>query len=222
MKGSASLIILSGPSGCGKDTVLNEVRKHVGGIGKTISCTTRGPRSKKGGGYEQHGVDYFFISCEEFEEKIRQGGFLEYANVHGDWYGTPADYIEKLKDDGHEFIILNIEDAGADQVKALYPEAVSVFVLPPDATELRRRLIGRDSEPSQKQEERYEKGKAQMKRAYDYDYVVMNDDVERAAKDIMYILYAVRCRAILHRELIDRVNASYAEADKAIAEGKLK
>ena len=105
MKGSASLIILSGPSGCGKDTVLAEVRKHVGGIGKSISCTTRDPRPKEGGGYEQHGVDYFFISCEEFEEKIRQGGFLEYANNHGDWYGTPADYIEKLENDGEKVIL---------------------------------------------------------------------------------------------------------------------
>ncbi len=205
-----NLVIISAPSGCGKDTIIEKVCGRLGGIGVSISCTTRAARRKKDGTYERHGVDYFFIGKSEFEERIRENGFLEYADVKGDLYGTPRAYIEKLRDDGHDVIILNIENDGAAQVKANNPDAVSVFILPPDAQELRRRLVERKSETAEQIERRMAKSTEQMKTAYDYDYVVMNDDLETAVQDVIHIICTVRRRTMLHKELIDRINATFA------------
>ena len=204
-----NLVIISAPSGCGKDTIIEAVCKRLGGVGVSVSCTTRKARPKKDGTYEQHGVDYFFVEKSEFEERIREDGFLEYADVKGDFYGTPRAYVEQLREDGHDIVILNIENDGAAQVKTKYPDAVSIFILPPDAQELRRRLVGRKSETPEQIERRMAKSTEQMKTAYDYDYVVMNDTLENAVEDVIHILCAVRRRTLLHRELIDRVYATF-------------
>ena len=211
MERNSSLVIISGPSGCGKDTIIEKVLQRMSGIGVSISCTTRSPRKKGKNSMEQHGVDYFFVSQEEFAERIRANGFLEYANNKGDFYGTPRDYVEKLYKDGNDIVLLNIENLGAAQVKAIEPTVVSIFILPPSAQELRRRLIGRKTEPMDKVEKRYQKGMEQMQMAYVYDYAVMNDDLDTAVEQVVHILQAVRCRTMLHKELIDRVNATFIE-----------
>lgn len=161
-----NLVIISAPSGCGKDTIIEKVCQRLDGIGVSISCTTRKARQKKDGTYEQHGVDYFFIEKPEFEASIRENGFLEYADVKGDLYGTPRAYVEKLINDGNDIIILNIENDGAAQVKATNPDAVSIFILPPSARELRRRLVDRKSETPEQIERRMIKSTEQMKTAY--------------------------------------------------------
>ena len=149
-----SLVIISAPSGCGKDTIIEKVCQRLDGIGVSISCTTRDPRPKSDGSYEQHGVDYFFMKRPEFEKRICQNGFLEYANNKGELYGTPRSYVEKLRDEGKDIIILNIENQGAAQIKAMDPTAVSIFILPPSAQELRRRLVDRKSETPEQVEKR--------------------------------------------------------------------
>jgi len=206
-----SLIVISAPSGCGKDTIIERVCQRMQGIGVSISCTTRDPRPKSDGSYEQHGVDYFFIKRPEFEERICQNGFLEYANNKGDLYGTPRDYVEKLQDEGNDIIVLNIENQGAAQVKAIDPTAISIFILPPSAQELRRRLINRKSETPEQVEKRMAKGKEQMQMAYIYDYVVMNDNLEDAVDDVVHIISTVRRRTMLHKELIDQINATFTD-----------
>lgn len=205
--------LISGPSGSGKDSVIEKVMQRLSGIGLSISCTTRGPRLKqKEGIYEQHGVDYFFYDKPEFEELIRCNAFLEYANNKGDWYGTPREYVEKLCRDGNDVIILNIENEGMAQMKALNPMAVSIFILPPSAQELRRRLIGRKSgETPEDIERRFEKGREQLRMAYAYDYVVLNDDLEKAAQEVASIICAMRRRTMLHKKLIDEINATFIE-----------
>lgn len=202
-----SLVLISAPSGCGKDTIIEKVCQRLGGIGVSISCTTRGPRIKTDGTYEKHGVDYFFLERPEFEERIRQNGFWEYTDNRGDLYGTPREYVEKLIEEGHDVIVLNIENEGMAQIKALDPTAI--FILPPSAQELRRRLVGRKSETPERVESRMVKGTEQMRKAYDYDYVVLNDDLETAVEDMVHIISAVRRRTMLHEELIDRINATF-------------
>lgn len=206
-----SFVVISAPSGCGKDTIIEKVCRRLDGIGVSISCTTRKPRPKNDGSYEQHGVDYFFIKRPEFEEHISQNGFLEYANNKGDLYGTPRAYVEKLRDDGNDIIIPNIENQGAAQIKATDPTAVSIFILPPSAQELRRRLVDRKSETLEQVEKRMAKGKEQMQMAYAYDYVVMNDDLVAAVEDVVHIICTVRRRTMLHKELIDQINATFVE-----------
>lgn len=205
-----NLVIISAPSGCGKDTIIEKVTQRLGGIGVSISCTTREARRKKDGAYEQHGVDYFFIEKPEFEARIREDGFLEYADVEGDLYGTSRAYVEKLISDGNDVIILNIENEGAAQVRATNPDAVSIFILPPSAQEVRRRLVERQSETPEQIEKRMIKSTEQMKTAYNYDYVVLNDDLETAVRDVVHIICAVRCRTRLHNELITQVHATFA------------
>lgn len=206
-----SLVIISAPSGCGKDTIIEKVCQRLNGIGISISCTTRKARQKKDGSYEQHGVDYFFMEKPEFEARIRENGFLEYADVKGDLYGTPRVYVEKLISDGNNVIILNIENEGAAQVKAANPDAVSIFILPPSAQELRRRLVERNSETTEQIEKRMIKSAEQMKAAYSYDYVVLNDDLEVAVQEVIYIISAVRKRTTLHKALLDQINATFEQ-----------
>jgi len=206
-----NLVIISAPSGCGKDTIIEKVCQRLDGIGVSISCTTREARKKKDGTYEQHGVDYFFMEKPEFEARIREDGFLEYADVKGDLYGTPRAYVEKLISDGNDVIILNIENEGAAQIKATHPDAASIFILPPSAQELRRRLVDRKSETPEQIERRMAKSTEQMKTAYNYDYVVMNDDLETAVQDVVHIICTIRRRTMLHKELIDQINATFAD-----------
>lgn len=205
-----SLVIISAPSGCGKDTIIKEVCKRLDHIGVSISCTTRPPRKKKETGlFEQEGVDYFFIEKDEFEAKIQQNGFLEYASFNGKWYGTPCDYVDRLRAEGNDIVILNIENRGAMQVKAVDPTAVSIFILPPSAHELRQRLIDRKSETVEEIENRMIQNTEQVKTAYPYDYVVMNDVLEDAIQEVVHIICAVRRRTHLHKELIDQVSATF-------------
>ena len=160
-------------------------------------------------------MDYFYIGKPDFEERICENGFLEYADVKGDLYGTPHAYVEKFISDGIDVVILNIKNDGSSQVKATHPDAVSSFILPPSVQELRLRLVDRKSETSEQIETRMVKSTEQMKTAYAYGYVVLNDDLEMAAQDVAHIICLVHNRTMLHKELIDQINATFAQLESA-------
>lgn len=205
-----TLVVISGPSGCGKDTVIKEVLKRLPGTALSVSCTTRA-RRKNNGEWETEGVDYYFIDQETFRRRIREGDFLEYAENKGELYGTPRAELEMLAAAGNDVILLNLENEGAAQIKAMDPTVTTVFLLPPDGKTLRSRLIGRASDTPEERLKRLEKGREQLRMAYMYDYVVMNDELSVAVQDVIHIICAVRRRTQLHKRLIDEVNASLAE-----------
>ena len=203
-------IVLSGPSGVGKGTICEEIVRRMPDMGVSISTTTRAPRPKKDGSMEQNGVEYFFANKETFEKKVREGGFLEHAYVHGNYYGTSREYVEQLKKAGKD-VILEIDMQGAFQVKADDPSAVAVFILPPEKSELRARLEGRHSETPETLEKRMKDAGRHMPLAYTYDYVVLNDDLETAVNDVIGIIEAARRRTSLNKETIDQINKSFQE-----------
>ncbi|NLC95322.1 MAG: guanylate kinase [Bacilli bacterium] len=183
------LIVISGPSGVGKGTVrkaLFELGKH--NLEYSVSMTTRPPREG-----EKDGVDYYFVSREEFEQRIKEGKFLEYAEFVGNYYGTPLDYVEESLAKGKE-VVLEIEVQGALQVREKMPDAVFIFIAPPSRQALRERLMKRATEPEEVINQRMEKAEREIHMAYKYDYIVVNDTVENAADRIMAIIRAEHAR----------------------------
>ncbi len=179
------LIILSGPSGVGKGTVRKIVMRDKSlNLAYSISMTTREPRAK-----EKDGVDYFFVSNEVFEENVANGNLLEHAEFVGNKYGTPSDYVEKLRNEGKN-VILEIEVNGAKQVLAKIDkkDRVTIFLLPPSIEELESRIRHRRSETEDVIQARLEKAKREMSEQNKYDYVVVNDTVNRAASAIKSII----------------------------------
>lgn len=177
------LIVFSGPSGVGKGTV----RKYFQAdpelkITYSISMTTRQPR--KG---EVDGVDYFFVTRERFEEAIQNGELLEYAEFVGNYYGTPFDYVEKLRNEGKN-VLLEIEVQGMLQIKEKCPDALTIFIVPPSMKELERRIRGRKSESEKVIQERLAKAEKEMLLEKEYEFVVCNDDVLRAASEVASII----------------------------------
>lgn len=179
------LIILSGPSGVGKGTVRKKVMEDLSlNLVYSISMTTRQPRNK-----EQDGVDYFFVSQEDFQKNVDNGNMLEWAYFVGNYYGTPKDYVEKLRSEGKN-VFLEIEVDGARQVmqKCQGSDVFSIFLIPPSLEALESRIRGRKSESEEIIHERLEKAKREMGLKYHYHYVVLNDDVDRAANEIQSII----------------------------------
>ncbi len=203
-------VVISGPSGVGKGTIVSEVLSRMKDVGVSISSTTRAPRPRQDGTMEENGKEYFFLTHEAFEEKLAEQGFLEHAYVHGNYYGTSRDYVEELKREDKD-VILEIEMQGAMQVRADDPETVSIFILPPERDELRARLVGRGSETEEAVEKRMKDAAGQMAMAYGYDYVVVNDDLETAVADVIGIIRAARHRTYLNKPLLDQINKTFQE-----------
>ena len=177
------LIILSGPSGVVKGTVREVLFQDESlNLAYSISMTTRLPRVG-----EQDGVQYFFVTKEQFEQKIAEDGFLEYATFVGNYYGTPKDYVEKLLNDGKN-VVLEIEVQGALQVMAKCPEALTIFLVPPSMEELEKRIRGRRSEEEDIVRQRLDKAKKEIATKDEYKYVVCNDDVQVAKDKIAKII----------------------------------
>ena len=183
------LIVLSGPSGSGKGTVLRELLKEEENIFLSVSATTRSPRPG-----EENGVHYFFLSREEFEAEIANDGMLEHACYCENYYGTPKKPVFDRCDNGQD-VILEIEVQGAMQVLEKQKEAVSIFIMPPSLTELRERLIGRQTEDMETVERRLATALEEMKYAKRYDYIVVNDSIQEAVKDIKAILQAEKLKS---------------------------
>ena len=184
------LFIISAPSGSGKSTLVSELRKQVTGVDFSISWTTRCPR-----GSEEHGREYLFTTRVEFDRMIKEGKFLEYAEVFGNYYGTPRQALEDARKQGHD-LILDIDVQGATQVRRGLPEAVSVFVLPPNPKVLRTRLRNRSRAEGQVNEaelyRRLSEASREIEKYRDYSYVLVNDILDRAVAQLEAIVLAER------------------------------
>lgn len=179
---AGNLFIVSGPSGAGKGTLVRALLARVPDLWLSISSTTRDPRPG-----EQEGVHYFFLSRKEFDRKVESGGFLEWAEVHANRYGTSRDVVERKIAEGRQ-VVLEIDPQGAQQVKERMPESVLIFVNAPDLDELRRRLEGRGSETNDQIEARMARAIEEMELAGTYDFVITNDDVARATDELVGII----------------------------------
>ena len=199
MANKGLLVVLSGPSGSGKGTVLKTLLTGNGGHRLSVSATTRAPRPG-----EADGREYYFISREKFMQMAEAGEMLETAEYCGNCYGTPAAPIEKWTSEGSN-VILEIEVQGGAQVKRKRPDSVGIFILPPSLKELERRLKKRGTESSEAVCKRLEAAQREIAEARNYDYVVVNDTVEKAAEQICEILRAEKCRAARNRSLIERM-----------------
>ena len=183
------LIVLSGPSGVGKGTVRKEIFSQEGNnFDYSISMTTRQMRPG-----EVNGKDYYFVSKEEFEKEIADGGMLEYAQYVANYYGTPSKYVNEMIDAGKD-VFLEIEVKGAMQVREKVSDGLFIFLTPPDLMELRQRIINRGTDDLETIDKRMEKAKDEIEMMQNYDYAVVNDEVTKAAEKIKTIIRAERWR----------------------------
>ena len=193
------LVILSGPSGSGKDTILTELTKRDMSIKISTSMTTRKKRD-----WEIDGVHYFFVDKEYFQRKIDEDQVLEYAQYGVNLYGTPKAPVDELLAQGRT-VFLKIEVQGAEKIRRLYPDAVSIFLMPPSMTALEERLRRRESEDEEDIQRRLAIAVDEIKRATEYDYIVMNDIVSYAVSDICTILDAEKQKTSRCKNIISEV-----------------
>lgn len=206
------LIVVSGPSGAGKDSVCNLVKEKNNNMWISISCTSR--EIRKG---EEDGINYFYLTKEEFENKIKNNDFLEYAIYNNNYYGTPLYKIEENLNKGID-VVLVIEVQGALKVKKIYPDAIFLFILPPSMEELKNRLIKRGTESTEKILERFKTAYKEINEISKYNYVIVNNILDEAVSKMQSIIVAERCRVdrieetdlsnteeLLHEKLIDKI-----------------
>lgn len=187
-KNRGVLIVLSGPSGAGKSTIHNELLKRDKNLAYSVSMTTR--KIREG---ETDGIDYYFVNEDEFKKEINKNSFLEYALVHGNYYGTLKKEVEKKLNDGFD-VILEIDIQGALKIKEENLDAIFIFVMPPSMRELGERLVKRKTESKEKLIERFKNAYKEINEISKYNYVVINDEVEKATEKIQAIMLAEKCR----------------------------
>ncbi|MBO4235617.1 MAG: guanylate kinase [Firmicutes bacterium] len=186
------LFIISGPSGAGKGTICKYLLEDATNMVLSVSATTRAPREG-----EVHGESYFFIDKETFITRIEEGGFLEYAEVFDNYYGTPKENVVEKLEQGID-VVLEIDIQGAKKVKETYPEGIFIFILPPSLKELRRRLIGRGTDSMEVIEKRLAKSLDEIREIHSYDYFVINDDLDIAVAEVEAIVTAEHDRVVDH------------------------
>jgi guanylate kinase len=202
-----TVFIISAPSGSGKSTLVTRLFREVPGLRFSVSYTTRKPR-----GNEKEGVDYCFISREEFEARMEKGEFLEHACVFGNYYGTHISELEKAKDEGKD-LVLDIDVQGAAQLKHKLPEAVTIFVLAPSRQILEQRLRSRSEDPDPVIVRRLNDAASEIRNYDRYDYIVVNDDLERSAETLASIVTAERVRRTRIEDQLRPIFATF-EADR--------
>lgn len=185
MNKKGQLIVVSAPSGCGKDTVISRVLEKLGDeAALSVSMTTRAMRPG-----EKEGVNYYYVSVDEFKEHIKNGDMLEYANYGSNYYGTPVKPVkERLAEGKTVFLIIEVEGGG--NVKKIFPEAKKIFIIPPSMQELENRLRGRGTDSEESIAKRMEIAKTELERAIEYDYVIENSVLEDAVSDVISIIRA--------------------------------
>ena len=182
------LVVLSGPSGAGKGTVLREVLNRNENVCVSISCTTRKPRRG-----ETDGIHYYFKSHEEFKDMLKQGEFLEYAQVYDEMYGTPLFAVNEKREQGKD-VGLEIDVQGALEVRKKVEDAILIFVMPPSMEELKHRLAGRDTETEEQIENRFTAAYNEIKMRDHYDYIIVNNDIDDAADSFLEIIEKERAK----------------------------
>jgi guanylate kinase len=183
-----NVFIISAPSGSGKSTLVNEVRSTVPGLEFSISYTTRQPR-----GSEQNGREYFFVTNEQFEQMIRNDEFLEHANVFGNYYGTARRFLDNAKQEGKD-LLLDIDVQGAEQIKRKLPDAVSIFIMPPNRSELEQRLRKRSLDAEEVIQRRLVTASREIENYEKYDYILVNDRLEDSVDALKAILLSERLK----------------------------
>ena len=193
------LLVVSGPSGAGKGTICKALLNKNDQIKLSVSATTRKPRNG-----EVHGVNYFFIEKEEFTKMIENGEFLEHAQIYDNFYGTPKAAIIVCLEKGQD-VILEIEMQGARQIKEVYPEGVFIFVLPPSLEELKSRIVGRGTETQEEIEKRFSCAFEEINQIVNYDYFIVNEDIEKSVNDVEAIISAEKNKVTRYKNnIIDK------------------
>lgn len=199
------LIVVSGFSGAGKGTMMKSLVEEYDDYALSISATTRTPRTG-----EENGREYFFLSREQFEQKIADDALIEYAEYCGNYYGTPRDYVESELAKGRN-VILEIEIQGALKIRKQYPNALLLFVSTPSAKELRRRLSGRGTETEEVIDRRLQRAAQEAEGIEEYDYIVINDDLEACVKELHEIIDAARHTPGRNMEFIEEMRKNLRE-----------
>ena len=199
MEKKGLLVVMSGPSGAGKGTIVNRILALKKDIAVSVSCTTRAPRAG-----EVEGVSYFYLKGEKFQEKIDNGGLLEYAEFVGNKYGTPKDKVLESLEDGTD-IILEIEVQGAEQIREKHDGAVLIFIVPPSLNELKKRLVKRGTETAEQANNRLAKAEKELGLMQSYNYVVINDDVDVAARKVIDIINVEKLNVVRNKDLKERL-----------------
>jgi guanylate kinase len=194
------LFVVSAPSGAGKTTLVRNVISQLPGVSLSVSCTTRVPRPS-----EHEGVDYFFISPDEFNAMERAGKFIEWATVHGDFYGTPRANLERLRHG--EDLVLEIDTQGAKKIREEFDDGVLIFILPPSLEVLRGRLKGRGGDSEGAIQARLHNAQKELDQKVWYDYIVVNEKIEEATRALASIILAERCKTT--RLLSGKIGGTY-------------
>ncbi len=200
MKREGILVVISGFAGAGKGTVVKGLMDNYDDYALSVSMTTRAPRPG-----EVDGKSYFFVDKQKFEETIAAGGLIEYAQYCDNYYGTPKAYVEEQLKNGKD-VILEIEIQGALQIRKLFPTALLIFVTPPSAEELKNRLIGRGTETPEVVKKRMDRAAQEADGMGEYDYILVNDTVEKAISDAHAIITAAHARPSRNAELMRSIN----------------
>lgn len=190
MKTKGLLVVVTGPSAVGKGTICRALLAEASDVRFSVSCTTRPARPG-----EVDGVEYFFVTREEFRRKVDQGELLEYAEVYGNYYGTPRAYVETVTDEGQD-IILDIDRVGARAVREAYPGAVSVFVIPPSMAALAQRIAARGTETPESVQRRLTEAPRWIEEGLQYDYAIVNDQLSTAVRQLRAIIDAEKSRVV--------------------------
>ena len=200
---AGNIIVISAPSGTGKSTVVKQVVVSVAGLGFSISHTTRSPRSG-----ERNGREYFFISAARFKQMAATGDFVEWANVHGNFYGTSWKELRHALEGGGD-VVLDIDVQGHSQVRRRLPEALSIFLLPPSFPELARRLRRRHSDSAEVIESRLAAARKEISHWPEYDYLIVNDRISSAVRDVKTVVLAARLRRQNQQGLVEHIRRTF-------------
>ncbi len=208
MKHKGILIVVSGFAGTGKGTLMKELLTNYDNYALSVSATTRAPRAG-----EEDGVSYFFLTKEKFEQMIEQGELLEYAQYVENYYGTPKAYVEKQLEEGKD-VILEIEIQGALKIKEKFPDALLVFVMPPSADELKRRLVGRGTETPEVINARLKRAVEESQGIEQYDFIAVNDDLETCTRELHEIIQSAHFAPSRKIDFINRLRTELKQFSK--------